>query len=168
MLAIRLHHPALLRGKRLRLVLGVDRPDELGRVREGRVVRIDLDHREDRRKRDLEGKEVAELLLDEVADHALRLGAEDVERVRVDLGVGRALQGEQPDLGAVAVRDDELVITCHAGESLRGVRTFARWLSAVIGSPRLRSALPAERHHDLHAASPLALVNRPGWPPSRP
>ena len=46
-----------------------------------------------------------------VADHALGLGAEDVERVRpVELRVGGALQGEQADLRAVAVGDDELVL----------------------------------------------------------
>ena len=32
-------------------------------------------------------------------------------RIGIDLGVGGALEGQEPDLGAVAVRDDELVLT---------------------------------------------------------
>ena len=68
----------------------VDRADELGRVGERRVVRVDLDHREDARERLLERQQVAQLLLDHVADHPLGLGAEDVERVGLDLLVRRA------------------------------------------------------------------------------
>ena len=57
--AIRLDDPALLRGEGLGLGLLVDRPDELRRVGEGRVVRVDLDHREDRGERPLLGQQVA-------------------------------------------------------------------------------------------------------------
>ena len=71
---------------------------------------VDLDHREDRGEGNLRREQVAELLLDEVADHALGLGAQDVERVRVDVLVGRRLEREQADLRAVPVRQDELML----------------------------------------------------------
>ena len=61
------------------------------------------------RERLLEGQQVAQLLFDDVADHALGLRAQHVERIRVDGVVGRGLQRQQPDLRPVAVRDDELV-----------------------------------------------------------
>ena len=63
-----------------------------------------------RRERLLERQQVAQLLLDEVADHALRLGTQHVERVGLDLLVAAALQRQQAHLGAVAVRDDQLVL----------------------------------------------------------
>ena len=64
---------------------------------------IDLDHRQQGRERPLERQEVAELLLDHVADHALGLGAQHVERIGLDLVVSGALQGQQTDLRPVAV-----------------------------------------------------------------
>ena len=73
------------------------------------IVRVDLDHGEEGGDRLLEGQDVAELLLDHVADRALGLGAEHVER-RVLAGVGDLLQRKQPDLRAVAVGDDDLVL----------------------------------------------------------
>ncbi len=45
--SVRLDVPTLVGGERLRSRLVVDRPDELRRVGEGRVVGIDLDHRQD-------------------------------------------------------------------------------------------------------------------------
>ena len=79
-------------------------------MREGRIVRIDLDHRQDGRERLLEGEEVAELLLDHVADHPVGLRAQHVEREHAGLLVGRALQRQHPDLRAVAVGDHELML----------------------------------------------------------
>ena len=56
---------------------------------EGRVVRIDLDHRQQRGERPLEGQQVAELLLDHVADHPSVCAPEHVERIGLDLGCRR-------------------------------------------------------------------------------
>ena len=97
-LAVLLDRPALLGREPPRDVLGVDRPDELRGVLHRRVVGVDLGHREDRGDRLLERHHVAELLLDQVADHPLGLRAEDVEGVRRLLVVRRRLQREQPDL----------------------------------------------------------------------
>ncbi len=94
---------------RLGFVALVDRPDELGRVAERRVIGVDLDHGQDARERTVERQKVAQLLLDHVADHPFGLSTEDVERIGLDLLVRRGLEGEQPDLRTVAVRDDQLV-----------------------------------------------------------
>ena len=82
--------------------------------------RIDLDHRQQRREGALERQQVAELLLDHVADHAFGLRAEHVERIGLDLLVRGALQREQPDLRAVAVADDELMLGGHRRERVGG------------------------------------------------
>ena len=79
--------PAVLCLQLSRVRLVVARPYELRWVVEGWVVGIDLDHGQDRRERNLERQQVAELLLDEVADHSLRLGGEDVQRIGLDLRV---------------------------------------------------------------------------------
>ena len=112
--------PALLGRERCRGGFVVDRSDELGRVAERRVLGIDLDHGQERRERSLEREQVPELLLDEIADHPLRLRAEDVERVGLDVLVGGALESEQAHLRAVAVRDDELVLRRDTGQGLGG------------------------------------------------
>ena len=102
----------------------------------------------------LERKQVSELLLDQVADHALGLGAEQVERVRLDLLVGRALEGEQADLRPVAVRDHELVLERERGERLAG---SPRVRALVLGRERLASPeqrVPAECDDDAHRQLP--------------
>ena len=53
---------------------------------------------------------VLQLLLDQIADHAPRLGAQHVEGVGFVRPVGRALQCEETDLGPVAVGDDEAMV----------------------------------------------------------
>jgi hypothetical protein len=116
------------------LLLIVDGADRLGRIRESRILAIDLDQGQQRGQALLERELVAELLLDQVADHALGLGAEQVERVRVDGRVGGALQREQPDLGPVAVRDHELVLERHRSQRLAG---HARVGTLVLGRQRL-------------------------------
>jgi hypothetical protein len=52
---------------------------------------------------------VVELLLDQVAHHAFALGTEHVERIGAVLWAGCGLQGEQTDLRAVAVCDNDLM-----------------------------------------------------------
>ena len=80
--AVLLEVPRLGGRQRVRLVLRVDRPDELGRVVERGISRVDLDHRQERGERGVLRHHVAQLLLEHVADHSLRLGSEHVERVR--------------------------------------------------------------------------------------
>src|SRR5690606_7454596 len=88
----------------------VDRADRLGRMQECRIGGIHLDLGEYRCKRDFEWQEVAELLLDDVADHSLGLRAEYVERIWSDVRVRGCLKSQKPDLRAIAVGDHQLVV----------------------------------------------------------
>ena len=94
------------------------------------------------RERHLERQQVAELLLDHVADHAFGLSAEHVQRVSLARLVRGALQRQQPDLRAVAVADDELMLLAIGASACAATLTLARCASAVIGSPRFSRALP--------------------------
>ena len=98
----------------------------------------------------LERQLVPELLLEDVADHPVGLGPEQVQRVWLDLGVGRALQREQPDLGPVPVRDHELVLERERRERLaRGASVDA----LVLGRQRLPAAeqrVPTKCDDDPH------------------
>ena len=100
------------------MVLVIDRPDKLSRLVKGRVVGVDFDHGQNRGELLAGGEEVLELLLDDVADHAFRLGAEHIERKRLVRLVSGTLQGEQADLRSIAVRDDEFVL--HGERRKRG------------------------------------------------
>ena len=135
----------------------VDRADELGRDSEAGIVAVDLDHGEQGREGHLEREQVAELLLDHVADHALRLGAEHVERIGLVGLVGGALQREQPDLRAVAVGDHELML---GGERRQRLRGDADVRALHLGGHRLaapQQRVPAERDDDAHG------VSLPAW-----
>ena len=103
-------------------------------------------------------EQVADLLLDEVADHALGLGAEHVERIGLDVLVGGALQREQADLRAVAVRDDELVVAGDPRESARGDPDVRALVAGGHRLAPLEQGVAAESDDDAH---------RTGLPPSR-
>lgn len=98
----------------------VDRADRLGRVLERRILTVHLDLGEDGGERHFERQQVAHFLFDHVADHALGFRAEDVQRVGRDLVVGGTLEGQQADLGAVAVGDHQLVAGRHLGDLFGG------------------------------------------------
>ena len=103
---------------------------------------IDLDHREERGERPLEGEQVAQFLLDHVADHPLGLGTEHVEGICLHLLVRGALQGEQSDLRAVAVANHQLMLIGDRRQRFGGDADVA---TLVLGGHRLssrRSALP--------------------------
>ena len=86
---------------------------------------------------------VVELHLDDVADLALGLGAEHVERIGVDAGVRVAHQREQPDLRAVPVGDHEPAAGARRARAAAPPSRAARcWASASRRSPRRSSALP--------------------------
>ena len=97
------------------------------------IVGVD-EHARDDRDRVLVIDRVVELELDDVADLALALGIEHVERIRVAAAVRVLLEREQPDLRAVAVRDDEARALGHGAERLRG---RARGAQLVGGGGRL-------------------------------
>ena len=92
--AVRLDLPSLCRRFGLGLRFAVDLSDEFGRVLERRILGIDLHHREDRRDRLFERKNVAKFLLDHVTDHAFGFGAKNVERIVLALLIGDFLEGQ--------------------------------------------------------------------------
>src|SRR6476469_2589357 len=148
--AIRLEHPALRRTQRVRLVLRVHRTDELGRVVERRVVHVDLHHGQQRRQRRVGRHRVAQLLLEDVADHAFGLRAEDVE------GVRRRLQRQQPDLVTVPVGEDQLVLLGHGGQCGRGRPHVEALVLRGHRLAALKQRVPAQCHDYAHRSLPPA------------
>jgi hypothetical protein len=130
----------------------VDRADRFGRLVEGGVVGLDLDPRQQRGHRALAAERVADLLFEQVADQAIGLGAEHVQRVRRHVGVGLGLQGQQADLRAVAVNDDQLVFHRHCGQTPCG---DAHVVQLVLRSGDLLAAqqrVAADGDDDAHLA----------------
>jgi hypothetical protein len=84
-------------------------------------------------------------LLQQVADHPLALGAEHVERIGVDRRVGLALEQQQPDLRAVAVRDRD-------GVPVQQRRERACGLGEVAALDRGADRLAAGRRRGRRAA----------------
>ena len=153
-LAVRLDHPAVLGRQPLGLRAGVDGADELRRVAERGIVGRDLGQREHGDDVLLERHDVAEFLLDQVADDALGRGAEDVEGV-AGLGVeaGR-LQREQPHLRAVAVGDHDVVAS--AGHRPDGLGRQPDVLTLAGDGHRLPApgqGVAAQGDHDSHLSS---------------
>ena len=117
-------------------------PNWLRRTFEGGVVGVDDDLCQERG--DLAIRElVAESLLEEVADHPLALRTEHVER-------GRGLQGEQADLGPVAVGDDQLVVAVQLSEAAGGVRDVTPLHVGVSGLAAPQQRVAAERGDHAH------------------
>ena len=130
---------------------GVDRPDRLRRPREGGIGGVDDDLRQERR--DLPtGELVPQALLEEVADHALALGAENVERVGADAGVGLALEGEEPDLRAVPVRDDDVVSPGELGHGPHGDADVPLLDRGLGGLTAPEQRVPTEGADDPHVS----------------
>ena len=148
--AVRLHRPAALGRQPLRGRLVVDRPDELRRVGERRIGGGHQGLVDDRR--DLPaGQRVLQRLHQPVADHALGLRAEHVQRVGPCQGrVGRALQREHADLGTVAVGDDELVPVGQRRERLHGRGALARWVVGLGLLAAFEQGVAADRDDDPH------------------
>lgn len=134
--------PATFAGGRGRDGVGIHLADELRGVPEGRVVGPD-EGMGDQRGDPAAGQGVVQGADQQGADHALGLGAEQVQRVGgAQSGVGRALHGEQADLGAVAVGDDDLVIMGEGGDTVVTRSMFASWTTVSGCSPRCSRALP--------------------------
>jgi len=116
---VRPHRPAALRGEPLADLRLVHRADRLRRHGEARVGGVDDRLREQRCDAAPNGELVQERLVEEIADHPLRLGAEDVQRIRPHVLVRLGLERQEPDLRPVAVRDDEAVRVVERRDRLR-------------------------------------------------
>lgn len=153
--AILLENPALFLGDPVSLGFLIDGADELRGVLEARIGGIDLHHGQQRGQRLLERQEIAEFLFQHVTDHALGLGAENIERIGFLGFVGRPLQRKQPHLRPVAVGDDDLMFGRQWRDRLS---RDARVPSLGIGGhgfPAPQKRIAAKRNHHTH-------VNLPG------
>ena len=148
--AIGLEHPAPLLGHGASRFLVVDGSDGLGGLGERRIGRVDLDHREQRRDRALEGHQVAQLLFHEVPDHALGLGTEDIERVRRHLLVGRALERQQAHLRAVPMSHHQLVLLGHRSQLLRSGPDVRPLVLGRHGLTAAQQRIPTKGDDDSH------------------
>ena len=153
----RICHPRSPASSR-RLRLAVDGTDEFGRCTPGGIVR-----RHQRLGHDAGhlavGGDVLEGLEEPVPDHSLGLSAEDVERIRMrQRRVPGALESKEPDLGPIAMGDDELVVSHDGGERLdRGGDVMGLDLGVGRFAP-LEQRIASEGHDDPH-------LSPPGWRP---
>ena len=102
------------------LIFGVDRSDELGRILEGRIGRVDDRAGDQRGDGPVVAEPIAQLLLDHVPQHPLGLCPEDVKGILTHFVVRGRLQREQPDLRTVAVGHDEVVLLGDLGKRNAG------------------------------------------------
>ena len=119
-------------------------------MRKRRISGVHFHHGEDGRKGYLRGEQVPELLLDHIPDHPLGLGAEYVQRIGLDLRKTGRLEREKTDLGAVPMREDELVSDGNRGQRPCGGPYI---LSLHLGGQRLSTleeGITPQRNHDTH------------------
>jgi len=90
-------------------------------------------------------------LREQVADHALTLGAKDVERVGSDGFVGVGFEGEQSDLWAVAVCDHELVFAGEGGQGGGGLQNVLPLGFRLRRLAAAQKGVAAERDNEPHA-----------------
>jgi hypothetical protein len=91
----------------------IDGPDEFGWIGKCGVSRINLDHGENSRRRNLSREMVSQFLLNHVADHTLGLGIQHVQGIGFDCRIAGSLESKQADLRPVPVRENELMIGCQ-------------------------------------------------------
>ena len=151
MRAIQRDGPSTLARELSRRRLIVDRADRLGWMFECGVVPINAD-RSQQGSDDAPTEPVLQLLLDHVADHALRLGAQHVEREGTGTGVCR-LQGEQAHLRPVAMGDDELVtLGDQNSQRLRRAAHIGALRHCVHRLTALEEGVAAKSCHDPHVS----------------
>ena len=141
-------HPARGGQARGRLAV-VDRADRLRGALERRVAGVH--HHLGQQRRDARVAQlVDQLLLEQVADHALGLGAEHVERIRLDPLVGLALERQQAHLGPVSVGDDDVVLGRQRGDRLDRGADVAALGGHVRGLAAAEQRVASERRDDQH------------------
>jgi hypothetical protein len=89
-----------------------------------------------------------------IADHAFGFGAEHVQRIRRHRGVGRRLQRQQADLGAIAVGDDQLVAGVDLGDLLGGDPDVGALVVSGHRFTPAKQGVPAQSNDDTHGACP--------------
>ena len=111
------------------------------------------------------GRRVSQLQLDQIADHAFALGTENIERILAILRARIGLQGQQPDLRAVAVCDHQLMARAQQGSKcgygpahVSTLRLGRHRLTAPQQRIASQSGHDAHRRHDPIVATSSALI----------
>ena len=118
-LAVSLDHPMLLFCQSAGFSLFVDGADKFGRIGKRRILGINL-HLSQQRGDIAARHQVFQLLDQHVADHALGLGTQHIQRIGGYLGIGAVLQGQQADLRAVTMHQYHVVLLSDQGDGLGG------------------------------------------------
>ncbi len=139
----------------------VDGPDRLGRGGEGRVLGIDHDLGEQRAGWGLTDAAL-QSLLEQVADHALRLGPQHIQGVCSGALVGLGLERQQSDLGPVAVGNHDAVFGGELGERVDGPGDVAALALDVERLASTQQGVAAERCYDEHSP-PACAVCASSW-----
>lgn len=148
--AIWLHDPALFRRNPIGLGFVVNRSDELGRVRECGIIRIDLDHCQDGGQGLFRRQQIPQLDFEHVPDHALGFGAEHIERIGLDSLIGVRLQREQTDLRAVAMGHHDFMVGHQGRDCRRGYLHIRLLILLRHRLPTFEQGIASERDHDSH------------------
>ena len=105
---------------------------------------------------------IFQFLLDHIPDHALGFRAQDIQRVGLIRLVGRALQGQQPDLRTVAMGDHQVVAgTDNACQRKRGGFHVA---ALDLGRQRFsafQEGVTPQSCHNQHVSLPASPLGRP-------
>ena len=134
---------------------GVDRTDGFGGLVESGVLSVHLDPRQKGGAIRARGQGVHQFLFDQVADHAFGFGTQHIEGPRVFGREACCLQRHQPDLRAVAMRHDDLMI---AGQIGQGGSCDAHIGVLGFGGHRfatLQQGIAAQGHDYTHHAAPM-------------
>ena len=107
----------------LRFALLVDGADRLRGIAECGILLIDDKLGEDGRHLSLRRQGIPEFLLNQVAQHAFRFRAQDIEWLLAASGTCSTLKREEANLRPVAVRDEDLVAV------------GAEWRQRLYGAP---------------------------------
>jgi hypothetical protein len=155
--AVRGDCPAAFTGQPLCLGLLVHRADRLAGRLEGGIARIDRDLRQ--QAGDVAPRQfVPQRGFDHIADHALGLGAQHVQRIA-------GPQGQQPDLRAIAVGDDQRMLARNFRQSPCGgadVRDLPCGLRRLVAAQQRVPAKGCDHQHH----SPRSFRKASRQPPS--
>src|SRR5690606_38019584 len=105
-------------------------------------------------ERDVLRKIVSQFLLDHIADHSFGLCIEHVKRVGVDCRVAGCLEGKEPYLRAVPVREHELVSGSQGGDGQCGSPHILPLLLCRHRLTTFQKGISAKGYHDPHSRTP--------------
>ena len=99
---------------------------------------------------------IPELLLDQIAQHAFRFGAQDIEWLLAASGTCSTLQREEANLRPIAVRDEDLVaVGAEWRKRLRGTPDVGPLIGLSQRLTAFEERIASECHDDAHGLRTL-------------